>query len=217
MPFMSKQDQVADILRERVIAGTYQRGQRLKQADIANELGVSITTVREALHVLEAEGYVVGVSHRGLLVPEINIKQAGEIQHLRLVLEKDLTAAALKVMTPSRLAELRALHDAVAAAAQRGDRYASRTANYRFHFRLYEWADSPQTLSFVRILWAKYPFTMQEAGSNRHEAMLAEHERILDTIEAGDPQAAVAAMGDHIDAGWRQLLAAAPNAVTQDA
>jgi len=205
MAFQTKQDQVADILRERVIAGTYRRGERLKQADIAAELGVSITPVREALHILEAEGYVVGVSHRGLLVPEIDLERAGELLHLRLMLERDLTEAALPAMTPAKLAELKALQAAVAAAAATEDRHAVRTANYRFHFRLYEIADRPQTLGFVRILWARYPFTMQEAGSNRLARMLAEHDRILAMIEADERDGAVAAMVEHIESGWREL------------
>lgn len=206
MSFLTKQDQVADILRERVIAGAYRRGERLKQADIAKELGVSITPVREALHTLEAEGYVAGVSHRGLLVPEIVPEQAREIYDLRLVLERDLTVRALENMTAAGLSELQALHEVVVAASREGDRYAVRAANYRFHFRLYEMANRPQTLQFVRILWARYPFTMQESGSERLADMNAEHEELLDKIEAGDNDAAVEAMVSHIASGWRKLL-----------
>ena len=71
MAFQTKQDHVAEILRERIIAGIYARGDKLKQADIAAELGVSITPVREALQMLEAEGYVQGLAHKGVLVPEL--------------------------------------------------------------------------------------------------------------------------------------------------
>ncbi len=212
MAFKTKQDQVADILRERVIAGAYRRGERLKQADIADELGVSITPVREALHVLEAEGYVVGVSHRGLLVPEIDPEQAGEIMRLRLLLERDLTARAMDRMTPAGIAELRALQGDVARAAASEDPFGLRTANYRFHFRLYEMAEAPQTLGFVRILWAKYPFTLQEPGRPRFAAVLAEHERVLAMIEKSDRDGAVEALSDHVHAGWRNLAAAFPAA-----
>lgn len=205
MSFLTKQDQVADILRERVIAGAYRRGERLKQADIAKELGVSITPVREALHILEAEGYVAGVSHRGLLVPEIVPEQASEIFDLRRNLERDLTARALDRMTPDKLRELKALQQVVVEASGTGNRHAIRAANYRFHFRLYELADRQQTMQFVRILWARYPFTMQEAGSERLAAMNAEHDAFLAKVEAGDNAAAVEAMVAHIESGWRKL------------
>lgn len=205
MSFLTKQDQVADILRERVIAGAYRRGERLKQADIAKELGVSITLVREALHILEAEGYVAGVSHRGLLVPEIVPEQANEIFDLRRTLERDLTARALERMTPDALRELKALQRVVADACAVGRRNDIRAANYRFHFRLYELADRQQTLQFVRILWARYPFAMQDAGSERLAGMNAEHEAFLARIEAGDMAAAADAMVSHIERGWRML------------
>ena len=56
----TKEEQVADFLREGIISGKYPRGSRLKQAEIAEQLGLSITPVREALKLLEAEGYVSG-------------------------------------------------------------------------------------------------------------------------------------------------------------
>jgi DNA-binding GntR family transcriptional regulator len=207
MAFRTKQDQVAEILRERIIAGIYRRGEKLKQADIAKELGVSITPVREALQMLDAEGYVLGHAHKGVLVPEFQPAQALEIYELRLKLERDLTAHALQHMTPATLAELRAIQDQVAGANRSRDLSGIRTANYRFHFTLYEAAGRPQTLHFVRVLWAKYPFTDQDQKFSRTERMQAEHEIFLKKVEAGDQTGAVEAMVDHIQNGWREFLA----------
>ena len=58
MQFRTKEEQVADFLREGIIAGRFPRGARLKQQEIASLLQTSITPVREALKLLEAEGYV---------------------------------------------------------------------------------------------------------------------------------------------------------------
>ena len=58
--FRTKEEQVADFLREGIIAGRYPRGARLKQQEIADLLRTSITPVREALKMLAAEGYVTG-------------------------------------------------------------------------------------------------------------------------------------------------------------
>ena len=60
MDYRTKEEQVADYLREGIISGLYPRGSRLKQAEIAEKLKLSITPVREALKLLEAEGYVGG-------------------------------------------------------------------------------------------------------------------------------------------------------------
>jgi DNA-binding GntR family transcriptional regulator len=203
--FRTKLDHVAEILRERIIVGAYPRGAKMKQADIAQELGVSITPVREALHILEAEGYVSGVSHKGLVVPDLVAEQVRETYELRLLLERELTAHAVPRITREKLEELRLFQRSVVAAHGAGDRHAVRTANYRFHFRLYELADRPQTLQFVRVLWAKYPFTVQDAPESRTDRMRGEHERFLERVEAGDAAGATEAMVEHIRSGWKEL------------
>lgn len=61
----TKEERVADYLREGIISGRFPRGSKLKQAEIAGMIGTSITPVREAIKLLEAEGFVLGSSHRG--------------------------------------------------------------------------------------------------------------------------------------------------------
>ncbi len=203
--FKTKQDQVAEILREGIISGVYGRGEKLKQAEIAQKLGVSITPVREALHTLEAEGYIAGVSHKGLIVPALDAQVAAEVYGLRVNLERELTQRALANMTPARLKELRTLQKDAATARGENARYTMRTANYRFHFKLYEGADRPQTLHFVRILWAKYPFGYEHLTRGRSGRMITEHEDFLGKAQEGDVKGAVQAMVDHIHSGWNEL------------
>jgi DNA-binding GntR family transcriptional regulator len=211
--FATKQDWVAEIIRERIIVGAYRRSQQLKQADLAEELGVSITPVREALLTLEAEGYVRGLPHKGLVVPELVPELAREIYDLRLILERDLTARALELMTPAGLTDLLDLHRNLVRALASDDLQSVRTANYRFHFRLYEIAGRPQTLQFVRVLWAKYPFTAQDVKRGRPGRMRQEHELFLKKAHQGDRDEAVEAMLQHIANGWRQITdAVAPPA-----
>ena len=205
MPFATKQDWVAEIIRERIIVGAYERGCQLKQANLAEELGVSITPVREALLTLEAEGYVRGLPHKGLLVPALVPERAQEVYGLRLTLERELTAAALEGMTAPALLELQDLQRGVQRAVAEDDVRATRTANYRFHFRLYEQADRPQTLQFVRVLWAKYPFTAQDANRSRPSRMCKEHETFLARVKRGNIPGAVEAMIQHITTGWNEI------------
>ncbi len=205
MGFLTKQDWVAEVIRERIIVGVYRRGLQLKQADLAEELGVSITPVREALLTLEAEGYVRGLPHKGLVVPLLDPAMTSEILDLRLMLERELTDIAVPTLGPAEISQLQALQDEIGAALDKGDLQALRTANYRFHFRLYEQADRPQTLQFVRVLWAKYPFTAQDADPTRPHRMRAEHDTFLRRVMAGDRAGAVAAMLDHIRCGAQQI------------
>ena len=81
MDYRTKEEQVADYLRERIISGVYPRGSRLKQAEIAEELHLSITPVREALKLLVAEGYVSGDSYRGARVVPFDPAASGICCH----------------------------------------------------------------------------------------------------------------------------------------
>ena len=64
MDFKTKEEYVAEFLREGILSGRLPLGMRLKQADIAEQLKLSITPVREAFRILEAEGYVINETHR---------------------------------------------------------------------------------------------------------------------------------------------------------
>lgn len=205
MDYRTKEEQVADYLRERIISGVYARGSRLKQAEIAEELHLSITPVREALKLLEAEGYVSGDSYRGARVVPFDPTASAEILQLRLMLEAQLVRAAVDKATSKDIEELRALADEFEKAFETGDRASARGINYRFHRRMYDIAALPQTLHFVQILWARYPFDLINAVSGRGKHAVAEHDEILRAFAEGDASNAVMCMRKHIESGWTLL------------
>jgi DNA-binding GntR family transcriptional regulator len=205
MDFRTKEEQVADYLREGIISGMFPRGSRLKQAEIAERLQLSITPVREALKLLEAEGYVIGDSYRGASVVPFDASASEEVLELRLLLESRLLRGAAEKMTAQDFTELRALADEFEQAFKVGDRAAARGVNYRFHRRLYSIAQMPQTLHFVQILWARYPFDLINAVEGRGPEAAREHEDILRSLLAGDVPAAMIAMRKHIESGWALL------------
>lgn len=205
MDYRTKEEQVADYLRERILSGVYARGSRLKQAEIAEQLQLSITPVREALKLLEAEGYVTGSNYRGARVVPFDAEASSETLQLRLLLESQLVRAAIEKITSEDIAELRGLADEFAQSFQQGDRAAARGINYRFHRRLYDIAEMPQTLHFVQILWARYPFDLINSVVGRDADAIAEHYEILNAFALGDATEAILAMRRHIESGWDVL------------
>jgi DNA-binding GntR family transcriptional regulator len=201
----TKEEQVADYLREGIIAGRFARGARLKQAEIARELSTSITPVREALKLLEAEGYVSGDSFRGAVVAPFDIEASAEVLDLRIQLETRLVKGAVERACAADIAELKVLAAAFAAAFEAGDNEAARAANYRFHHRMFAIAAMPQTLHFVQILWARYPFDLINRLQGRVVRAAEEHDDMLAAIIAGDMSAAMLATRQHIEAGWQEL------------
>jgi DNA-binding GntR family transcriptional regulator len=205
MDFRTKEEQVADFLREGIISGTFPRGSRLKQAEIAERLQLSITPVREALKLLEAEGYINGNSYRGACVVPFDATASKEVLELRLLLESRLIRGTAENIRAQDIVELRALADEFERAFDGGDRASARGVNYRFHRRLYSLADMPQTLHFVQILWARYPFDLINAVAGRGKDAAKEHDEILDALSKGDASAATLAMRKHIESGWSLL------------
>ena len=199
--FRTKEGQVAEFLRERIISGDLVRGQKLKQAELAGMLNLSITPVREALKLLEAEGYVTCSSHRGAEVAQLDIDQVDELFELRCLLENRLTREAAKRVTPQALVTLNKINKEMLNALNNSDLAGVRSANFRFHFQFYELAEQPQTLHFVRILWAKYPFDMLAVMPNRQGEVIKEHQAILDALASGDTKAAVKSMHAHFESG----------------
>jgi DNA-binding GntR family transcriptional regulator len=205
MQFRTKEEQVADYLREGIIAGRFPRGARLKQQEIATLLNTSITPVREALKLLEAEGYVSGDSYRGAVVAPFDIDTSTETLNLRILLETQLVRGAVERATAADIGALKVLAHEFAAAFDAGDNETARAANYRFHHQMFEIAAMPQTLHFVQILWARYPFDLINQLKGRVSRAAQEHEDLLQAFIATDVAAAMLATRQHIEAGWLEL------------
>jgi DNA-binding GntR family transcriptional regulator len=205
MEFKTKENKVADYLREGIIAGRFPRGARLKQQELAVMLNTSITPVREALKLLEAEGYVLGDSYKGAVVAPFDIEASNEMLNLRILLETQLVRGAVEHASTNDIAELKLLAGAFSQAIDAGDNETARAANYRFHQRMFEIARLPQTHHFVQILWARYPFDVINRVQGRISRAAQEHDKILAAFIAGDTAGAMLTTRQHIEAGWQEL------------
>ncbi len=203
--YRTKEEQVADYLREGIIAGRFPRGTRLKQQEIADRLNTSITPVREALKLLQAEGYITGDNYRGATVAPFDIEASREVLDLRILLETKLVKDAVGKATGDDIAALKVLGAEFATAFEAGDNERARAANYRFHHRMFEIAGQPQTLHFVQNLWARYPFDIINRLKGRVSRAAEEHDEMLGAIIASDAAAAMLATRQHIEAGWHEL------------
>jgi len=206
-PRGTKEEWVASVLREGIITGRFRSGSRLKQVELAKLLNTSITPVREALNLLEAEGYLTSSSHRGAIVGPFDESAPEELLALRLMLEGRLVSRAVERLKAPQLSRLRSLAAEFAGLALAGNRAKVLAVNYRFHFAFYEAADSPQALHFARMLWARFPLNSLLGLSGRSQRSALEHEMLLQAAEQRDVSEAVMAMRRHIEVGWDELLA----------
>lgn len=195
--------QVAQELRRRILAGDYAAGEKLQQEQIAAELGVSRSPVREALGQLEAEGLVVLTPQKGAQVSPISRDEISELFELRMLVEPHLLGLAIPAMT-------RADFDSAAAViAEMADIEFTgwSDANWRLHEVLYGPANRPAMLKLLRRTHetiGRY-IRMQVIATNGRAQANAEHKRILDACRKGDVAKAVALMTEHIAEAGRLL------------
>ena len=151
LPIASVVDQVYSATRARIMDGTLQRGARIHQEDLADELGVSRTPVREALRRLAAEGLVEMRTNRGARVADVGGDDMHAAYEARLVIEPGAARLAAQHAAARPLARMRA-----AVAAQRRaipNVRRSFEANREFHLALVEASGNPFLLQLAERLW----------------------------------------------------------------
>lgn len=109
--YTTKQDYVASLLREAIVSGRLPPGRRLRQEEVARQLGLSWTPVREAFRQLEVEGWLVIEQHRGAIVTPLSLEDFEDIYLLRIAVEPlaaRLSAERLDEQTLAALERLQA-------------------------------------------------------------------------------------------------------------
>lgn len=200
-------DQAYEAIRVRIDDGRLARGERLHQEQLAAELGVSRTPVREALRRLAAEGRVEIQTNRGARVADIDATAMPEPYEARLVLEPGAAALAAERRLAGPLARMRAAIDEHRAAV--GDVGRSFAANRAFHLALVEASGNTLLLQFTERIWvARIGGPIYEAQNETPERMRLdadEHEAILEAIEAGDARRAESLTRRHVADAMRRL------------
>lgn len=193
----TKSEAAYDALREAILDKRLQPGQRLLLNDLAAQLGMSLTPVRDALRVLAAQGLVRQDNNRGTWVAEYSPARAGEIYQLRLLLEPHAIALAAELMTDAAMAEVDELLSAFDAAYEAGKYADLPDLNTAFHRRIYQVADSPYLLQFIDRLWNIIPYQSTSVVSHPGRSD-QDHHRIVEALHRRDPEAASEALRRHI-------------------
>lgn len=194
---------VVETLRELILDNTFPPGARLAEIELAEQLGVSRTPVREALRQLAAEALVELPPNRGARVASWSQDELESVFELRATLEPRLTGLATGRAGASDIAELDDLATRMLEVGSPGpdqDLEALVPLNTAFHGRLVELADAPAFASAlagaVRTPLIMRNFRAYDDASMRRS--LAHHIEIVAAIRAGDPQWATAVMTAHL-------------------
>jgi DNA-binding GntR family transcriptional regulator len=197
--------QLADGLAERIMAGAFGPGDRLRESAIAAELGVARNTIREAVRILELTGLVRYEVNRGAVViaptPE-------NVEALYTARERLETAAVARTPRPDQLDAITTAFNDLVEAAKTGDTGAIVERDLAFHQAIVALLDSSRLDEFFAALTKELRFyltvlTREESPDD----VVAEHQVILDAIRLGDRDRAVAEIRAHVDVSVQRLKA----------
>lgn len=195
-------------LRDHIVLGYFKPGQRLTEEDLAAQMQVSRTPVREAFLRLEREGLIQIVPHQGAMVRRLSLEEARQVYEVRAPLEGLAARLAVQHMSPEDLA---AIHDVLQASFQVMEQRDVRSLiihNNHFHDLIVDAGHNSllkrilnqlrSQVNLLRItLWTRFP--------DRLEQTLREHERIYEAIAARDEDGAEEAAREHILHSWEGL------------
>lgn len=183
---------------ERIGRGEYRPSERLVEAKLARELGISTVPVREAIRELAGMGVLGFEAHRGAWVREVSLRETIEALQLRSVLEP-LGARLAGARMAGVCGLLRDSCDGIVAAARARDFISFQEHNQRFHRTIIEACGN----GALRKVWLSLAFEVRTRvildflGTRDPVAMALEHQAIVAAFERGDIEAAAGLLADH--------------------
>jgi DNA-binding GntR family transcriptional regulator len=199
--------QLADGLSERILAGAFAAGDRLRESAIATELGVARNTVREAVRMLELSGLVRYEVNRGAVVISPTPERVDELFTARERLE---TAAVSRVLASEQRAAIGEAFDALVRAADSHDARRIVDKDLAFHTAIVALLDSTRLDEFYAELTRELRFylmvlSVEDREFESPDVLLAEHEAIVSAIRSGDSARAVREVRAHIETNAQRL------------
>ncbi|MEI7532149.1 MAG: GntR family transcriptional regulator [Betaproteobacteria bacterium] len=202
--------QAADVVRRRILSGEMKPGDRLREEQLARELGISRPPLREAFRLLQSEGLIESLNRRGFIVAPLREQDAWEIATLRSALERTAMELALPV-APKNLLECQEAIKAMREAAKANDSTAFVETSFQFHLSVVKLAGHNRLTNAYKSLYLQMQLCMalnvRSRKSRLGESLLQNvkrHEEMLKFIKKGDLNFVLKAFEDH---GERSYLA----------
>ncbi|MCI6159359.1 MAG: GntR family transcriptional regulator [Selenomonadaceae bacterium] len=201
---------VCESIRDAIRKGILKPGERIMEIQLAEELGVSRTPVREAIRKLELEGYVVMMPRRGTYVANMSIRDISEIFEIRTALESLSNGLAAERITPEELEHLQRLLVMISSYIETKDMDKIVETDIEFHDLLYHAARNSRLVGIISNLRDQLTRfrTLSMSYPGRLEATLDEHRTIVEAIAQGDGRAAKKAAEKHMENSEKTLLKA---------
>jgi len=211
-PKLPEHEAIYKKIRNMILFGEVRPGQGVTILGLKDAVGAGVTPVREAIRRLTAEGALEALGNRRVCVPEISAQRVDEIYFARFAIEPKMAEIAAGKITDEEVAHLDMLDARIDDAIDRGDVEAYLEGNFRFHFALYDIAQTPILRKIATSLWLQFgPSHRVVSGRYGTSNLPDKHSEALEALRQRDPEATAVAIREDIEQGL-QLMTQALNA-----
>jgi DNA-binding GntR family transcriptional regulator len=202
--------QTVSKLRDAILSGAFKPGERLLEQNLCDWMGVSRTSVREALRRLEAERLITITPNRGPSVTEITREEAESIYKVRALLEGEAAALFAEHVTPAQLSDMKMALADFDRAVSLNEPLGRLATTERFYAVILAGCGNPIIAEIIQSLVARINFLRARSMSREGRARQSTLEmwRIFDAIEKRKPAAARQAAIDHVNAAYQAACGA---------
>jgi len=205
--FITKKGLAKEQLLQAIRAGRYQPGARLRQNEIARDLGLSSTPVREALTDLIGSGLVTYEQHCGVRVAEVEPEQVRQVYHARKLIEREISRLAFQAMDTDTIDRLTALVDEMDEHCLNGHIDKLMAADEKFHTTILKACGNPYLVTAAQHLWDGFPRYFIWLSEGRMAQSMGEHRRLVEALSEGDEKGFVDSTTEHLDNSLAMVLA----------
>jgi DNA-binding GntR family transcriptional regulator len=200
-------EDVARYVRKRIFDGTYSAGEYVRLDQLAAELGISVTPVREALFQLRAEGLLAQQPRRGFVVLPVTGRDLSDVANLQAHVGGELAARAADNIDEDQLRELKGIQAELEEAYAGNDIERTVRLNHEFHRAINVAADSPKLAQMMSQITRYAPESVFPIIAGWPTQSIKDHRRVLSALAKHDGELARKAMSDHLTAGATPLIA----------
>jgi DNA-binding GntR family transcriptional regulator len=207
--YLPLREVVFHTLRQAILKGELQPGERLMEVALAKDLGVSRTPIREAIRKLELEGLVLMVPRRGAQVAEITEKSLRDVLEVRGALEELAVTLACSRMDPQEAKELRKAAKVFEESLAQEDVTTIAEADVAFHDVIYQATKNQKLLQLASNLREQmYRYRVEYLKHvDSYEKLVEEHEQLMNALDAKNEVRALEVTKQHIGNQERAVLA----------
>jgi len=203
-------DTLVNRLRDMIIEGHLSPGTRLNEGQLGQMLGVSRTPLREAIKYLASEGLVELVPSRGAVVKRFGAKDVQDMLLVLGTLEELAAKLACTIASDEDIAGIRSLHDRMVQHYKAGDRLEYYKLNQNIHTAIVALSGNAPLAEIHAMLQTRLKrirFIGHE-GPEKWAAAVAEHEEMIEALEARNQQRLAAVLGRHLTNAWERVRGA---------